>query len=168
MPRPIALESPLSQGWCLLSEVAVTTVATGRGFLGFLSVKKGFPMEEKGLVSRIEVGLMAASECEEPFAEKPTKRLGEAKREEEEAVGLLGLPVGVGREGGSDIRPCLLLTALDLLPNIVSLLPSSLVSLKARWFSFGIPFLDYCLHYKPTVSIDKKSILATNPQRSSS
>lgn len=68
-------------------------------------------MEEKGLVSSMEVGLMAAGSVSvNPFEEKPTKSLGEGKRDED-AI-LLYFPVG-------DWRLCLLLlTALDLFFSI--------------------------------------------------
>lgn len=110
MPSPIALESPLSQGWwCLL--LSKGTLVSLTGFGGFLSEKKGLPMEEKGLVSSMEVGLMAAGSVSvNPFEEKPTKSLGEGKRDED-AI-LLYFPVG-------DWRLCLLLlTALDLFFSI--------------------------------------------------
>lgn len=75
-------------------------------------------MVEKGLVSNMEVGLMTASRSEAPFGEKPEKSLGEGKREEN--VGLLLLAVGDGRQVSSDMRPWLLLNALDLLLRVMS------------------------------------------------
>lgn len=65
-------------------------------------------MTEKGLVSSMEVGLTAASGSAMFFGEES---LGEVKRE---------AATGDGREGMSDIMPCLLPTALDLFLSIIS------------------------------------------------
>lgn len=103
IPSPTPFESIFSQ-WCLWSVL-------GWGDLGFLSDQKGLPVPENVLLSSIEVGLITASESDKPFAEKLVKSLGELKNEE---VGLLYLSVGDERGVWSDIRSCLLLTALDL------------------------------------------------------
>lgn len=81
--------------------------------LWLLPVKKGLPMAEKGSVSSMEVGLIAASVAEGPLGEKPGKSLGEGKSKED--VGLLLLAVGDGRPVSSDMMPWLLPNALDLL-----------------------------------------------------
>lgn len=65
MPKPMAFKSPLPQ----------------KGFLWLFSAKKGLAMAEKGLVSRIDVGLMDASDSK-LFAEKPMKNFGDENRDE--------------------------------------------------------------------------------------
>lgn len=70
-------------------------------------------MTEKGLVSRVEVGLMIASESEKAFGENPTQSFGEAKKEE---IGLKRFSEGEGMiEGLSVIRVGFLSTATNVL-----------------------------------------------------
>ena len=76
-------------------------------------------MEDKLLVSKMEVGLMETSESEELFGENPTKRAGDGKSEED--LGLLQQllpPMGDGKEWESDIRACFSPIVLDLFLNI--------------------------------------------------
>lgn len=71
MPSPTASVSPNDRACGLLS-APLDLVALERSWR---------PIEDKLLVSSIEVGLMAASESEELLEETPTKSLGEEKIE---------------------------------------------------------------------------------------
>lgn len=99
MPRPMPLESSLSQ----------VRLVSDSGVLGVgRSGKKGFLSPEKGLLSRIEVGLMTASAVSEKFLKvKPVNNLGKE-------LGFLYLFVGDRIVLKSAIRACLLLVTLDL------------------------------------------------------
>jgi len=104
MPRPMPFESSLSQ-WRLVSGSGVLG-------LGFGSGQKGFLRPEKGLQSRIEVGLIIASDVSEKFLNvKAVSNFGNE-------VGFLNLSVGDGIKLCCDIRACLLAAALDLFLSI--------------------------------------------------
>ena len=107
----MALGSPFSRGSCLhsLAEMGLT-VAEKMAIIEFLQKKKGFLMAENGLVSSMEVWHAPASGSAVLFGEKPTRSLGEVKRE---------AALEDKREAGSDIRPCLLLTDLDLFRSTI-------------------------------------------------
>lgn len=110
MPRPIILESNLSQ-WRLGSG--------SEGLMVDVVFVKGFRKPENGLLSSMEVGLIIVSVSEKTFEEKPVKSRGELKKDDE--GGLLCLSVGDGREPQSAIRACLLVDALDLFLSIIPL-----------------------------------------------
>lgn len=113
MPRPMPLESSLSQ-WRLVSGSGVLG-------LGFGSGQKGFLRPEKGLLSRIEVGLIIASDVSEKFLNvKAVSNFGNE-------VGFLNLSAGDGIELCCDIRACLLAAALDLFFSINRILEGFLL-----------------------------------------
>lgn len=87
MPRPTFLESNFSQ-WRFCSDSGVCVLV----LVVFVdSDQKGFLKLDRGLLSRMEVGLIIESISNKLFEAKAVNNLGEAKKEE---VGFEYLSVG--------------------------------------------------------------------------